>query len=1050
MRLIHVFVNHRLAANLGMVLMVLAGVWAISQLTVQLNPNQPRPYVNAQISWRGAAAEDVEKLVTTPLEQQLKTIPDVKSVWSVTRDTSSFVQVEIEPDADVQDAVDRVKQSVAQIRSFPADIEPPQVYALRQRDLVAAVLITGSGDLQELVPLAREMEDELLARGLDLVEFSGLPRQEIAIQVESRTLFELGLTFDQLGNQLAALSTDAPGGTIGAGALARQLRSLDQRRAAAEFEALPIHTANGGLVRLGDIATVERRPLVDQPHLAVGGKPAIALFVRRDQASDSLQAASNLNAYLDAKRPTLPEGVGLTIFLEAWAFIRDELTLIVGNGIGGLVLVIIALVIFLRVLPAFWVTMGIPVTFMASLLGFYYLGGTINAVSLIGFIMALGIVVDDAIVVGEESLTQFDAGKSPAAAATAGAQRMFAPVVASSLTTLCAFTPLIMDEQGPLQEIATIMLVVIAASLVECFLILPGHLRHAFERSARRPPSRLRQRFNAGFARFRDQQFRALVRYAMANRAVVVASALGMFLIMLLVWLMGWLKTELNLNLDFEEIRADVRFVAGAEAPSKQTFIAHLEEALAETDAAHGGGNLVSHLVQMNFASINNEPKNGPQFASIRAELISPEQRTLSADEFAARWLDRVRRAPAVDALAIARQSSWSADFSILLKGTDAATLKRAADDAMRELVTIDGVTNLRDNLPWGKDQWLLSLTTEGRALGISTGDLGRQLRAAYDGRRIQIFQDQANELEVRLLLPEAERRDMASIGRFPVQTPAGTMLPLATVADIEARRGIDAIRHSDTQRTLTIRGDVDPAVITGGEVVAYFNEHIAERLAQQYGIGTGLDELSLAQAEVASAFALQFPIALALIYVVLAWVFASWSWPLAVMAAIPLGLTGALAGHIVLGLHINPMSLLGLFTLTGIVVNDSIILVSTYKRLVSEGQDEEAAIVDAVCRRLRPVLLTSLTTMAGLIPLMLEQAPIGAMFKPLAAAICFGLLYGTLLVLVVIPVLLSLIIDAKKRLAQWPPRLRQRIPWLRPALRHTPTAPVRGEERHA
>ena len=220
MGLIRIFVEHRLAANLGMVLMLLAGVWAIGQLTVQLNPNQPRPYVNADISWRGASAEDVEKLVTTPLEQQLRTIPDVRSVWSVTRDTWSFVQVEIEPDANLQDAVDRVKQGVAQIRSLPAEIEPPQVYALRQQDLVAAVLLTGSGDLAELIPLARTMEKELLGRGLDTVEFSGLPRQEIAIQVESRTLLELGLTFDELGAQLAALSADAPGGTIGAGALA--------------------------------------------------------------------------------------------------------------------------------------------------------------------------------------------------------------------------------------------------------------------------------------------------------------------------------------------------------------------------------------------------------------------------------------------------------------------------------------------------------------------------------------------------------------------------------------------------------------------------------------------------------------------------------------------------------------------------------------------------------------------------------------------------------------------------------------------------------------
>ena len=1033
MNLIRTFVEHRLAANLGMALMVLAGVWAISELRVQLNPDQPRPYVNTQISWRGASAEDVEKLVTTPLEQQLKTIPDVRSVWSVTRDGSSFVEVEIEPDADVQDAVDRVKQGVSQIRSLPPDIEPPSIYALRQRDLVAAVLVTGSGSLDELIPLVREMENELLGRGIDAVEFVGLPTQEIAIQVDSRTLFELGLTFAELGAQLAALSTDSPGGTIGAGDLSRQLRSLDQRRDAAQFENLPVTTASGALVRLGDIAKVERRGLVDQPYMTVGGKPAIALFVRRDMESDSLEAASNLNAYLDAKRPTLPERVSFNLFLEAWAFIRDELRLIVGNGLGGLAFVIVALVVFLRVGPAFWVTMGIPVTFLASLLGFYYLGGTINAVSLIGFIMALGIVVDDAIVVGEEALTQFDAGKSPAEAATAGAKRMFAPVVASSLTTLCAFTPLITSEDAPLTEIALIMLVVISASLVECFLILPGHLRHAFERARRKQPSKLRQRFNAGFAHFREQRFRPLVRYAVANRAVTVSIAVGMFLVTLLIWTAGWLKMEMNLNVDFEEIRADVRFVSGATTEDKHRFMAHLEEALAAADAAEGGGNLVNQVVQMNTARINNEFKGGPQFASIRVEMVSPEKRALSADEFSATWRKNARRSPVVDALTIAQERSWSSDFSILLKGSDAAALKRAADDAMAELVTLNGVSNLRDNLPWGRDQWLLNLTTQGRALGLSTGDLGRQLRAAYDGRRIQIFQDRENELEVRLMLPESERADLSRIGRFPVKTPGGEMLPLATVADIEARRGIDAIRHHNAERTLSIRGDVDFGVISGGEVVEYFNENIRERLVERYGISTRLDELSLAQYETTSAFAVQFPIALALIYVVLAWIFASWSWPLAVMAAIPLGLTGAILGHVLLGLHINPMSLLGLFALTGIIVNDSIILVNTYKRLVAEGTAPHQAIEDAVCMRLRPVLLTSLTTLAGLFPLMLEQAPIGAIFKPLAAAICFGLLYGTLLVLVVIPVLLSLVIGAGERTAEWRQRIGLRLRALAP-----------------
>ena len=1019
MKLIRTFVEHRLAANLGMVLMILAGVWAITQITVRLNPVQPMPWIHTDIVWRGASAEDVEKLVTAPLEQQLKNVPDVKTVRSVTRDATTQVRVELEPEADIQEAVDRVKQRIAQLRSLPSEIEPPVIYSLRQRDLVAAVLVTGTGSVEELIALARDMENDLLTGGADHVEFMGLPVQEIAIQVDTRTLFELGITFEELGARLSMLSMDAPAGTAGRGQLARQLRSLDQRRASAEFEELPVTTADGSLVRLGDIARVERRPLVDHPQLSVGGAPAIALFVRRDLETDSLTAARSLNAYLDALRPTLPDGVNVTLFLEAWQFIRDELRLILWNGVTGLVLVIGALMVFLRLLPAFWVTVGIPVTFMAALLGFYYLGGTINAISLIGLVMALGIVVDDAIVVGEEALTQFDAGKSPAEAATAGATRMFAPVIASSLTTLCAFSVLLSADEAPITEIAIIMLVVIAASLVECFLILPGHLRHAFERVQRRPPSRARQRFDAAFSRLREHRFRPLVRLAMEHRGTVVSAAFGVFIVMLFAWTTGWIKTQMGLSLDFEQIRADIRFVPGVAEGDKAAFLAHLEETLAATDDDHGGGNLVAHIVVANHAILDGESKAGPQFASVQVEMTSPERRDLSADAFAAAWRERVQRSPSVDALGIARERSWFSDFSILIKGTDVETLKQAGDEAIRELVTLDGVSNLRDDLPYGKDQWLLSLNTSGRALGLSTGELGRQLRAAYDGRRIQIFQDGDNELEVRLLLPEEERTDLRRIQQFPIKAPGGEMLPLAAVADLSVRRGIDAIHHHDMERTLHVRGDVDLGRITGREVVAYFDANIRDRLVERYGVSTGLDEISLAEQEALGDGMLQFLLALALIYVVLAWVFASWTWPLAVMSAIPLGLTGALIGHAVMGLHINPMSLLGLFTLTGIIVNDSIILLSAYQRLVAEGVPPRQAIEDAACSRLRPVLLTSVTTVAGLFPLMLEQAPIAAMFTPLAAAICFGLLYGTLLVLLVIPVMLSLIIEGTERLAR-------------------------------
>lgn len=502
----------------------------------------------------------------------------------------------------------------------------------------------------------------------------------------------------------------------------------------------------------------------------------------------------------------------------------------------------------------------------------------------------------------------------------------------------------------------------------------------------------------------------------MRNRRVVVSSAFALFILMILSWTSGWIKTELDLNVDFDTITADVQFVGGASETDKSLFILHLEESLRQADDAAGKGNIVNYVTTINSATINNERKTGAQYATIGLEMISPEQRDITVEEFATLWLAKVEVSPVLDFISIKKKQSYWSDFSILLKGADTKVLKQAGDEVLQELATLNGVKNIHDNLPYGKEQWIFSLTTEGRALGLSTADLGRQLRAAYDGQRIQIFQEGESEVEVRLMLPENERTNLLSIGQFPIKTAAGEMLPLNTLATIQGKRGIDVIRHHNTQKTIKISGDVDKSVISGREVVAYFNENIKDRITEKYHLTTGLDGKSLAGKETESDFGLQFLVALALIYIVLAWIFSSYTWPLAVMAAIPMGLTGALMGHLLLGLYIGPMSILGLFTLTGIIVNDSIILVSTYKNKVADGIPHQQAIEDAVCARLRAVILTSLTTVAGLFPLMLEQAPIAAMFTPLAAAICFGMLYGTVLVLIVIPALLSIFVTLSEK----------------------------------
>lgn len=1028
-RLIRIFVEHRLASNLAMALMVLAGLWAITQINVQLNPEQPPRYISVSIGWRGAAAEDVEKLITTPVEQQLRTLGEIRTLRSYTGNGYTNVMARLEVGTDVGQAVEKIRQRVANMQSLPANIEPPQVAVSEWNELVASVLITGPKTTEEIAPLARRFERELLASGADKVEISGLPAEEIAIQVNSRTLYELGLSLDQLAERISRASQDAPGGRIGRGQEAQQLRSLGQRRSADEFADLIIfNDVNGRSMRLGDIATVTKRPRVDQPYTMMNGLPAVSLDVRRDVETDSLTAAEHLREWLGETEGKLTEGVSLQLFQEAWRYIADEITIILGNGLGGLMLVIVVLMVFLHGRVAFWVMVGIPVTFLAALLGFYYAGGTINLISIIGMVMALGIVVDDAIVVGEEALTQHQRGLSATDAAAAGASRMFAPVVASSITTLCAFAPIVVmaaaEGGGNIMEIPMVMLFMIGASLVECFLVLPGHLRASFEGMRQRTESAFRKRFDTAFARFREERFRPMVRLAMHNRLVVVGGAGSLFAVMMTLWVSGWIKTDPNLNLSPDVVSAQVQFAAGTPESEKLAYLGELEGVIAAADAAVGGDNVVAHVVSNNTAIIANDRKVGAQYASIQVEMVSEEKRSATVAEFALAWNERAPRSHVVDSLQVLERFSWNSDFSLLLKGEEVSDLKRASDELMERLATLDGVRNLHDNLPYGNDQLVFELTPEGQALGLSTAAVGSQLRAAYDGRRVQIFQDADAETEVRLTLPEVERADPASLARFPIRTSGGEMVPLSSVATWERRRGIEEIRHHDTQKTVAVSGDVDLGTITGGEVVAFATEEVIPELERKYGISYGLDGASLAAQEAQTQFLRSFFITLGLIFIVLAWVFSSYTWPLAVMAAIPLGLTGALAGHLLMGLPINPMSMMGLFALTGIIVNDSIILVTTFKNLRADGVEARQAIEDAVCARLRPVVVTSITTIAGLSFLMLEQAPVAAIYTPLAAAICFGLAYGTVLVLLVIPALLSAIVEAGDRAPLWVQRM--------------------------
>lgn len=1031
--MIRTFAQHRVAANLLMVMMILAGVWAVHSMPTMLDPPATYPNVSIAIDWTGASAEDIETLVTVPIEQQLRTLNELHELSSRTINGATYIRVTFNYDADMTLALDQVKQRVANIRNLPAEIEPPVISRDIDTEPISALLITGEGELSDLIPLARRLEKDLMRRGIEGIYYDGLPKEEIALLIGGGRLQELGMTLDDLAREVAHLSQNVPAGSVGRGQGSHQLRSLDQQRDPLGFENLQIER-NGQLIRLKDFAQVVRRPQRGEPLLTSDGNPAIEMMLWRSTDSDAYRADQLVQDWLQDVRPTLPAGVEIKEIANIWRLLGAQLGMILKNALSGIALVLIVLFVFLRARPAFWVAVGIPVSFMLALAVFYAgFGYGISIIALIGFIMALGIVVDDAIVVGEDIVAHYEQGMSATEASVAGARRMWVPVLTSSMTTMAAFLPLLImgGVMGDaVLALPTVLLCVIAASLIECFWVLPGHMRTSLGAMAVNKEA-WRERFEARFFRFRDEHFVPLVERCLKHPATTLTAALAAMLVALSLVLSQHVGVNFITGFDFESIAANVEFSSTASEGDKQQFMAHLEETLQATHHETGEQNVLGWVTKYNRAQLNNDRWQGEQYAALSAQYAFEEDRSMPPKDFANAWRERVQRPAYVEQFTLGVDggaNNGMPDMTLILRGTAIDNLKAGALELSNLLASYPGVSNVTDNLPYGRDQIIFELTPRGRALGLTADDIGAQLRSAYAGSRVQIFNEQDSELEVRVMLPDAERDSLGALNNFPVRTTSGDFVPLSSIAVLYNRRGIDVIRHSDTQMAVMVSAEVDEDVNNAMSIVADVEGKHLQAILNRHELTFGLGGKSQQDQIMLETMALGGMLTLALIYLILAWVFSSYIWPLAIMMAIPFGLTGAIVGHWLTSWDIAAMSMLAFFSLTGIVVNDSIVLISFLRRHVDDGIPLQAALVQATRSRFRAVILTSLTTIAGLSPLMFEASTLSMYTAPIAVTLCFGLAFSTLLVLIVIPALIQLLENGKSRLYQF-----ARIPTSRP-----------------
>jgi multidrug efflux pump subunit AcrB len=1011
--LIGIFARHKVAANMLMAMMILSGLVALKLLNIQFFPSADPTLVTVTTTWGGASTEDIESAITTPLEQRLRNVEDIKQITSTSISGVSAITLELDTGADLLLSMDRIQREIDGFTNMPLDAEDTVVKSGGHFETVARLLLSGDVALGELRALAYRFEEDLLARGIDSIEFTGMPSEDILITLEPEQLKELGLSLNQVAERIRKVSQDQPAGLVGKDDGTRELRSLGKRRDPAAFSTIPIVNEQQRQLELGTIASITRGSRQRESYVTVRGRPAIVLTLKRAENGNSLEAAGLLQTWKDETLSTLPPNIDVQVFNERWTLIKGRIDLMIKNGGGGLVLVLLILFLFLSGRVAFWVAVGIPVSFMATLAVMYLAGSSINMISLFALIMALGIIVDDAIVVAEDAQTHFEMGEGGAQAAEGGARRMLAPVMASSLTTISAFLPLMLvgGFMGRLMfAIPLVIVSVIVASLIESFLVLPGHLRHAFKGKHKKRRAGIRKCLDNGFEFFRDRMFRPLVRVTINNRWATIALSASLLLLAVGLLLGGRISWTFFPSPESTTVNANVRFVAGTSDDTTNSFLEYLEQKLIETIAELGDGVVETWYVNHRALGGRLARTRGDRVGGIYVELTPTDSRNISSPEFVRHWRNKIEVPSGVESFTLAgrRRGGSSTDMKIRLVGQDPAQMKQAALALEESLRGVPGVSSVDDDLAFGREQLIFSLQPAGEAEGLTLTDIAQQLRAAYEGVLVQRFQDGRDEVEVRVSLPDSSRDSLLSLDTLSIRTPDGKFLPIDSVVKWQTQRGFETLHHADGLLAISVTANVDEAINNAQSINQQLNSETLPALTAEFGVVATLEGRAKRQRDTLADLKLGLKIGLVLIYLVLAWVFASYGWPILVMMIIPFGITGAILGHWAMGMNLTLLSLFGLFGLSGIVVNDSIILVTFYRQLREQGMAIDQALEEAACQRLRAVLLTSLTTVAGLTPLLFETSRQAQFLIPMALSIASGLAFATLLILFLLPSLLS------------------------------------------
>lgn len=1043
------FARNGVAANLLVIVLVAAGLFTVGSIKKEVFPEFSSDTITVAMKYRGASPEEVEQAVCIRIEEAIYGLDGIKRIRSAASEGMGTVVVELLPGADVRKALDDVKSRVDAIDTFPEETDKAVIQEVVIKSQVINVAISGKADETTIKRLGEQVRDEISALpNITQANLVVARPYEVSIEVSEEALRRYGMTFDEVAQAVRKSSLDLPGGSVKTSGGEYLLRVKGQAYRAPEFEKLPLRTgANGSRILLGDVAKVVDGFEDVQQSAKFNGEPAVVVQVFRVGDQNALELSETVHKYVKEAQARMPSGITLTAYQDYSEYLRSRIDLLTRNAMWGFGLVFLTLALFLRFRLAFWVSIGIPVSFLGTFWLMPTMDVSINMLSLFAFLIVLGIVVDDAIVVSENIYSHVQEGKDGLTAAIQGTKEVAVPVIFSVLTTVAAFAPMALVEGNTGKVLKAIPLIVIPTlifSLLESMLALPHHLsglkKEAKEdRQHFHPFKWIQHRFSDGLDWFIQRAYRPLLERALVWRYTTLA--IGFAILFFCIGLVGagWLKFQFFPPVEGDDIAVFLTMPEGTPPEIMRAAVGQLEhsaqELQKEIDAKYAKPG--HSLFRNTLASLGDQPyrtavsKNGgragesfgkPESGEVHIQLQPSETRTVSATQIVNRWRELAGQIPgAVELTFTSSLFSSGNAVDVQLSGPNVEQLKLAANDLKAELAKYDGVIDIADSYRSGKQEIKLAIKPSAEATGLTLQDLARQVRQAFYGEEAQRIQRGRDDVKVMVRYPAEDRRSLANLENMRVRLPDGTEVPFSSVAVAKIGRGYSTINRVDRQRAINVTADVDLSKANTGEILEAVQKKVMPMLVAKYpGLRYDYEGEKREQNETMGGLVRGFFLALFLIFALIGIPLRSYLYPLIVMTAIPFGFVGAVFGHIVMGLPLTVLSMFGLVALAGVAVNDSLVMVDFINRARDTGLSLNEAVRLAGVKRFRPILLTSLTTFAGLTPLILEKSVQAQFLIPMAISLGFGVMFSTAVTLLLVPACYLLIEDVKNVFRTW------------------------------